>query len=385
MENSKEPIIIFDTTLRDGEQAPGATMTLEQKLEIALLLDNMHVNVIEAGFPAASENEFKTVKKISENLVFSKVAGLARANKKDIESVHEATKGTENKRIHTFISTSKIHMKYKLKMSAEEVLEAIKVSVTHAKNFTDDVEWSCEDGTRSDKDFLYKCFEQAIKSGATTVNIADTVGFIMPFEFTELIKDLMNNVSNIDKVVFSVHCHNDLGFAVSNSISALRAGARQVECTVNGLGERAGNASLEEIVMTLKTRDELFPFKTSIKTKYFTELSKKVSDYSGFVVPPNKAVVGENAFAHESGIHQHGVIVNPKTYEIINPDKVGAAGTKIVMGKHSGRHAFKFKLLEMGITLGNKELERAFFLFKKFADANKVISDNQIKKIVKSI
>ena len=385
MENSKEPIIIFDTTLRDGEQAPGATMTLEQKLEIALLLDNMHVNVIEAGFPAASENEFKTVKKISENLVFSKVAGLARANKKDIESVHEATKGTENKRIHTFISTSKIHMKYKLKMSAEEVLEAIKVSVTHAKNFTDDVEWSCEDGTRSDKDFLYKCFEQAIKSGATTVNIADTVGFIMPFEFTELIKDLMNNVSNIDKVVFSVHCHNDLGFAVSNSISALRAGARQVECTVNGLGERAGNASLEEIVMTLKTRDELFPFKTSIKTKYFTELSKKVSDYSGFVVPPNKAVVGENAFAHESGIHQHGVIVNPKTYEIINPDKVGATGTKIVMGKHSGRHAFKFKLLEMGITLGNKELERAFFLFKKFADANKVISDNQIKKIVKSI
>ena len=380
-----ENITIFDTTLRDGEQAPGATMTIDQKLDIAKLLDKMKVNIIEAGFPASSENEFNAVKKISQILNFSKIAGLARANKNDIYAVHEATKNNKNRRLHTFISTSNIHMKYKLKMQPDDVLRAIKESIQYGKKYFDDIEWSCEDGTRSDIEFLYKCFDTAIKSGATTVNIADTVGYTMPDEFQDIISKIKNNVPNIDKVVFSVHCHNDLGFAVSNSISALNVGVRQIECTINGLGERAGNASLEEIVMALNTRADIFPYRTSVLTNYLTEISDKVSAYSGFNVPPNKAIVGKNAFAHESGIHQHGVIMNPQTYEIIKPNKVGADGSKIVMGKHSGRHAFKHKLLEMGFDLKNNEIEYAFHLFKKLADSKKIVSDKQIEKLIKSI
>ena len=382
---NKEKIIIFDTTLRDGEQAPGATMSLNQKLNIASYLDMMKVDVIEAGFPVSSENEFKTVSKISEKVTHSIVAGLARANKNDIDRVIESTKKAKRNRVHTFISTSPMHMKYKLEMDPKQVLEAIKDSVSYARNLCSDVEWSCEDGTRSDQDFLYQCFDTAIKAGASTVNIADTVGYAMPFEFENRIKNIMNNVSNIDKAVFSVHCHNDLGFAVANSIASLNVGVRQIECTINGLGERAGNASLEEIVMTLKTRGDIIPYKSDVIPEYFTDISKIVSEASGFEVAPNKAIVGKNAFSHESGIHQHGVIVHPNTYEIIVPETVGANGSKIVMGKHSGRHAFKFKLNELGITLGDNEIEHAFILFKRIADKEKNISDEEIISLIKSI
>jgi len=387
MKNKKdtEKIIIFDTTLRDGEQAPGATMTLKQKLEIAHFLNKMKVDIIEAGFPISSDNEFKAVNEIAKIADYSIIAGLARANRRDIDAVIESTKPAQRRRVHTFISTSTIHMKYKLEMDSEQVLEAIYDSVKYARNFCEDVEWSCEDGTRSDENFLYKCFDTAIKAGATTVNIADTVGYIMPSEFIKKIKNIQNNVANIDKSVFSAHCHNDLGFAVANSISSLSTGVRQLHCTINGLGERAGNASLEEIVMTLITRKDIHPFYTDVITEYFTEISRLVSLASGFVIPPNKAIVGDNAFAHESGIHQHGVIVNPTTYEIIDPAKVGAGKSKIVMGKHSGRHAFKYKLAKLGISLGNNELEHAFSLFKKLADNEKEVTDKDLLNILKSI
>ena len=385
MNTKKDKIIIFDTTLRDGEQAPGATMTLDQKLSIASTLDDMKVDIIEAGFPVASEGEFKAVSEISSKVEYSIVAGLARANRNDIKAVIDSTKKAQRNRVHTFISTSPIHMKYKLKMHPEQVLEAINDSVKYARNLCDDVEWSCEDGTRSDEEFLYRCFDVAIKAGASTVNIADAVGYTMPFEFENRIKNIMSNVNNIDKAIFSVHCHNDLGFAVANSIAALNSGVRQLECTINGLGERAGNASLEEIVMTLKTRSDILPYKTEILAEYFTEISSLVSEASGFAIAPNKAIVGKNAFAHESGIHQHGVIVNPNTYEIILPEEVGAGGSKIIMGKHSGRHAFRHKIKELGLGLGDNQLEHAFTLFKKLADKEKNISDGEIINLINSI
>jgi len=385
MDKEKDKIIIFDTTLRDGEQAPGATMTLDQKLSIATTLDNMKVDIIEAGFPISSEGEFKAVEKISTKVNYSVIAGLARANRNDINAVIDATKKAKRNRVHTFISTSPIHMKYKLKMHPEQVLEAITDSVKYARNLCDDVEWSCEDGTRSDEEFLYRCFDAAIKSGATTVNIADTVGYTMPFEFESRISNIMNHVQNINKAIFSVHCHNDLGFAVANSIASLNSGVRQLECTINGLGERAGNASLEEIVMTLKTRSDILPYRTEILAEYFTKISSLVSEASGFAVAPNKAIVGKNAFAHEAGIHQHGVIVNPNTYEIILPEAVGAGGSKIVMGKHSGRHAFRHKIKELGLDLGDNQLEHAFTLFKRLADKEKNISDGEIINLISSI
>ena len=385
MHKKKDKIIIFDTTLRDGEQAPGATMTLDQKLSIATALDEMKVDIIEAGFPISSEGEFKAVEKISTKVNYSVVAGLARANRNDINAVIDATKKAKRNRVHTFISTSPIHMKYKLKMYPEQVLEAINDSVKYARNLCDDVEWSCEDGTRSDEEFLYRCFDAAIKSGATTVNIADTVGYTMPFEFESRISNIMNHVQNINKAIFSVHCHNDLGFAVANSIASLNSGVRQLECTINGLGERAGNASLEEIVMTLKTRSDILPYRTEILAEYFTKISSLVSEASGFAVAPNKAIVGKNAFAHESGIHQHGVIVNSNTYEIILPEEVGAGGSKIVMGKHSGRHAFRYKIKELGLDLGDNQLEHAFTLFKRLADKEKNISDGEIINLINSI
>lgn len=382
IDDEKNGVLIFDTTLRDGEQCPGATMTLEEKVQIADVLDAMEVDVIEAGFPISSKGDFEAVHAVAQRVKNSTVCGLTRAIRGDIDRAAEALEPAKRKRIHTFISTSPLHMKYKLQMEPEQVYEAVIDSVRHARNLCDDVEWSCEDGTRSDPDFLCRCFEAAIKAGATTVNIADTVGYILPDEFTALIRDLFERVPGMDTVRFSVHCHDDLGLATANSLAAVRAGARQVECTINSLGERAGNASLEEIVMCLKTRGDAMPYQTRINTVLLTEASRLVSSITGFVVPPNKAIVGSNAFAHESGIHQHGVIMHRGTYEIISPSSVGAAGSQLIMGKHSGRHAFRAKLEELGYTLGDNAVEDAFQRFKDVADQKKEILDEDIIDIV---
>lgn len=376
-------VLIFDTTLRDGEQAPGASMTHQEKVEIADVLDQMQVDIIEAGFPASSEVDFNAVKEIAERCQFSAVAGLSRARRADIDSVVEALKGAKRRRIHTFISTSPIHMEYKLNMSPDEVLDAVTDSVTYARRFSDDVEWSCEDGTRSDLDFLRRCFEAAIKAGAKTVNIADTVGYSLPHEFHRLVKTLIDTVPGMEKVRFSVHCHDDLGLSVANSLAAIEAGARQVECTINGLGERAGNASLEELVMAMHTRSDIFPFHTGVKPALLSQASEMVAKASGFTVQPNKAIVGANAFAHESGIHQHGVINHPQTYEIIDPAAVGADGTRLVMGRHSGRHAFRDRLKKLGIDLGDNALEQAFSDFKAMTANQKQLSDDDIEKIAR--
>jgi len=375
-------VLIFDTTLRDGEQAPGATMTVAEKIEIAELLDRMQVDVIEAGFPISSPGDFAAVDEIAGRLRHATVAGLARASRKDIEAVAEATRRGRSRRIHTFISTSPIHMKYKLGMTPDAVLEAVIDSVGHARNLCDDVEWSCEDGTRSEREFLYRCFEAAIKAGARTVNIADTVGYIMPHEFHALITDLRATVPGMDRVRFSVHCHDDLGLGVANSLAAISAGARQIECTVNGIGERAGNASLEEVVMALHTRADAMPYRTGIQTGLLSDASRLVEKATGFVVPPNKAIVGRNAFAHESGIHQHGVLRNANTYEIIDPQKVGAEKTTIVIGKHSGRHGLQAKLAELGITLSGNVFEQVFADVKALGDGKSDVTDQEIVRIV---
>ena len=378
-------IEIFDTTLRDGEQAPGATMLISDKIKIASKLDEMKVGVIEAGFPAASAGDFKAVNEISKNSKTSIIAALSRSKRADIELAAEAIAPAQRRRIHTFISTSPIHMKYKLKMEPDDVLSAITDSVTLARNLSDDVEWSCEDGTRSDIEFLKRCFDRAMKAGATTVNIADTVGYILPFEFSALIKEIRSSVENIEKAVFSVHCHNDLGMAVANSIAAIESGARQVECTMNGIGERAGNASLEEIVMLLKTRADKLPYRTDIVTEHLTGVSKMVADATGFNVQRNKAIVGENAFAHESGIHQHGMIVNSTTYEIMDPNAVGAPGSQIIMGKHSGKHALKKILTDRGFNLTEPQIDRLMVEFKEYADHNKSVSEKYIFEIIDRI
>lgn len=376
-------VLIFDTTLRDGEQAPGASMTHQQKVEIADILDQMNVDIIEAGFPASSDVDFNAVREIAERCRNSSVAGLSRARRGDIDSVVEALRGAQRPRIHTFISTSPIHMEYKLNLSPDEVLDSVKDSVTYARRFCDDVEWSCEDGTRSDLDFLRRCFETAIKAGAKTVNIADTVGYSLPQEFYRLVKTLIDTVPGMEKVRFSVHCHDDLGLSVANSLAAVEAGARQIECTINGLGERAGNASLEELVMAMHTRSDIFPYHTGVKPAYLSQASEMVAKASGFTVQPNKAIVGANAFAHESGIHQHGVINHPQTYEIIDPAAVGADGTRLVMGRHSGRHAFRDRLKKLGIDLGDNALEQAFSDFKAMTANQKQLSDDDIEKIAR--
>ena len=309
-------VYIFDTTLRDGEQSPGATMNLDEKMQIAQLLEEMQVDIIEAGFPIASNGDFEAVSEISKNIKNSTIAGLARAKLADIDRAWEAVKHAKSPRIHTFIATSPIHMKYKLMKTEEEVLESIKHTVTHARNLCDNIEWSCEDGGRSNLEFLYKCIELAISSGASTINIPDTVGFTLPSEFGSIFKSVKNNVPNIDKAILSTHTHNDLGLAVANSIAAIQEGARQVECTINGLGERAGNAALEEVVMTLKVKKDLIPFHTNVKSEYITKASRLVSSITGFSVQPNKAIVGANAFAHEAGIHQDGMLKNAETYEM---------------------------------------------------------------------
>ncbi|GBD40953.1 2-isopropylmalate synthase [bacterium HR39] len=381
-ENERETILVFDTTLRDGEQSPGASMTIEEKIKVAEVLEELGVDIIEAGFPIASEGDFEAVREIAKRVKKSVVCGLARANFEDIDRAGEALKPAERKRIHTFIATSPIHMRYKLRMSPEEVLERVRASVERARRWTDDVEWSGEDASRSDRDFLCRCIETAIAAGATTVNIPDTVGYAYPEEFADLIRYIRNNVPNIDKAVISVHCHNDLGLAVANSLRAIEAGARQVECTINGIGERAGNAALEEIVMAIRTRSDILPFRTNIDTTRIMKASRLVSAVTGFPVQPNKAIVGANAFAHESGIHQDGVLKHAQTYEIMRPEDVGLTRSSLVLGKHSGRHAFRRKLEELGYHLGDNALNEAFRRFKALADRKKNVYDEDIIALV---
>jgi len=375
-------VTIFDTTLRDGEQSPGASMNLEEKLRIAELLEEMGVDVIEAGFPIASNGDFEAVREVSKLVRNAVVCGLARSGKADIERAAEALKPARQSRIHTFISTSPLHMKFKLQMEPEEVYQAVIDSVTFARRFTYNVEWSPEDGSRTEHDFLCRTVEAAIRAGATTINIPDTVGYAIPEEFGRLIAMLIERVPNSDQAVFSTHCHNDLGLAVANSLAGVAAGARQVECTINGLGERAGNAALEEVVMGLRTRHDLLPYTTNIKTECITRASKLVSTITGFVVQPNKAIVGANAFAHESGIHQDGMLKHAQTYEIMTPESVGLTQSKLVMGKHSGRHAFRVKLKELGYELGDNAVQEAFRRFKDLADKKKDVYDEDIVALV---
>ncbi len=378
----KNRVIIFDTTLRDGEQSPGASMTLDEKLRIAEMLEELGVDVIEAGFPIASDGDFEAVREISKVIRKPIICGLARSGRADIERAAEALKPAERPRIHTFIATSQLHMKYKLQMEPDEVHQAVIDSVSQARNHTDDVDWSPEDGSRTDPDFLCRCVESAIKAGATCINLPDTVGYALPEEFGGLIRMLRERVPNSDKVVFSAHCHNDLGLAVANSLAAVEAGARQVECTINGLGERAGNAALEEIVMALNTRNDRMPFETGINTEVITRISRLVSTITGFTVQPNKAIVGANAFAHEAGIHQDGILKHAGTYEIMTPESVGLRESKLVMGKHSGRHAFREKIKELGYELGDNAVQDAFRRFKSLADKKKVIYDEDIVALI---
>jgi len=382
MSEDKNRVYIFDTTMRDGEQSPGASMSLEEKLNISYLFDQIGIDIIEAGFPAASKGDFEAVTEVSKILKKSIPCGLSRHTKKDIDACNESLKSAERFRIHTFISTSPLHMKHKLNKNPEDVLESIKEHVTYARKFTNDVEWSCEDGTRTDIDFMCRTIELAIKCGAKTINIPDTVGYSIPSEFTKIIEQLINKVPNIDKAILSTHCHNDLGLAVANSLAGVVAGARQVECTINGIGERAGNAALEEIVMAMKTRNDLMPFHTNINTQLLNKASKLVSSAT-YPVQFNKAIVGKNAFAHEAGIHQDGMLKNRNTYEIMTPESVGVKQSSLVMGKHSGRHAFKEKLNDLGYTgVTDDIIQIAFGKFKILADKKKHVYDDDIASLV---
>lgn len=374
-------VAIFDTTLRDGEQSPGATMTIEEKIQIAAMLEEMRVDVIEAGYPAASEADYTAVHAVAKQARDAVVCGLSRAKREDIDRCAEAIRPAKRGRIHTFISTSPIHMKWKLQMEEEQVYELVVAQVTRARNHTDDVEWSGEDATRSDRDFLCRCIEAAINAGATTINLPDTVGYSMPEEYAAMIRMAQERVPNSNKVRFSVHCHNDLGMAVSNSLAGIGAGARQVECTINGIGERAGNASLEEIVMAIKVRSDVLPYWTNIETQMLARVSRQVSEAASFPIQYNKAIVGRNAFAHEAGIHQDGVLKNAQTYEIMKPESVGVEHTSLVMGKHSGRHAFARKAQELGCRHSDDTLARAFVQFKALADRKKHISDDEIRAL----
>jgi 2-isopropylmalate synthase len=378
-----DQLIIFDTTLRDGEQSPGASMTREEKIRIAKQLEKMRVDIIEAGFPAASPGDFEAVKAVATAIRESTVCGLARAQFADIDRAGEAIKPAERGRIHTFIATSAIHMEKKLRMSPDQVLEQAVAAVKRARTFTDDVEFSAEDAGRSDPDFLCRVFEAVINAGASTLNVPDTVGYTMPHQFSALIHDLRTRIPNSDKAIFSVHCHNDLGLAVANSLAAVLAGARQVECTINGLGERAGNAALEEVVMAVRTRKDVFPVETRIDTTQIVPASRLVSGITGFPVQPNKAVVGANAFAHESGIHQDGVLKNRETYEIMRAEDVGWNANRLVLGKLSGRNAFRNRLTELGIELGSEaQLNSAFQRFKELADRKHEIFDEDLHALI---
>jgi 2-isopropylmalate synthase len=375
-------VLIFDTTLRDGEQCPGATMTLDEKLQVAEVLDAMGVDIIEAGFPIASNGDFEAVTEIAQVVKTATVAGLARAGFADIDRAGEAVRHAKRPRIHTFISTSPVHMKYKLQKEPDAVLAMVVASVTRARNLVDDVEWSCEDGTRTEHDFLCRCVEAAIKAGATTINIPDTVGYTVPDEYRALFRMVRERVPNSDKAVFSVHCHNDLGMAVANSLAGVEGGARQIECTINGIGERAGNAALEEIVMAIRTRRDVYAFDTGVDTTQLTRASKLVSAVTSFPVQYNKAIVGRNAFAHESGIHQDGMLKHTQTYEIMTPETVGVSKTSLVMGKHSGRNAFQNKLKELGYELSENQFQDAFVRFKELADRKKHVYDEDIEALV---
>ena len=376
-------LIIFDTTLRDGEQSPGASMTHDEKLLLAKQLERLGVDVIEAGFPAASMGDFEAVADIAKTIKNSTVCGLARASQNDIEKAGEAIRHANRGRIHTFIATSPLHMAEKLRLAPEQVIERAIAAIQLARNYTDDVEFSTEDGGRSEIDFLCRIIEAAIKAGATTINIPDTVGYNMPHEYAARLKTVIERVPNADQAIFSTHCHNDLGLAVANSLAGVLAGARQVECTINGLGERAGNAALEEIVMAVKTRKDVFDLTTNIQTEELLATSRLVSTITGFPVQPNKAIVGANAFAHESGIHQDGVLKHRETYEIMRPEEVGWGKSKLVLGKLSGRNAFKERLKELGITVHDEgKLNAAFTRFKALADRKQEIFDEDLYAIV---
>ncbi len=380
--STADRVLIFDTTLRDGEQCPGATMTYEEKLEIAKLLDEMGVDIIEAGFPIASEGDFEAVSAIAALVKNATVAGLARAIDKDIDRAGEAVKQARRGRIHTFVSTSPIHLTHQMRKSEEEVLEIIAATVTRARNLVEDVEWSAMDATRTPHDYLCRCVEAAIKAGATTINLPDTVGYATPEEYGAMFRVVRERVPGSDKAIFSVHCHDDLGLAVANSLAGVNGGARQVECTINGLGERAGNAALEEIVMAIRTRKDVMPYETGIDAKLLIRASKLVSAITSFPVQYNKAIVGRNAFAHESGIHQDGMLKNSQTYEIMTPESVGVSKTSLVMGKHSGRNAFRTKLKDLGYELAENQLEDAFVRFKALADRKKHVYDEDIEALV---
>jgi 2-isopropylmalate synthase len=375
-------IKIFDTTLRDGEQSPGCNLNLQEKLEIAKQLEKLKVNVIEAGFAVISQGDFIGVKTVADTVKDCVVASLARTLPKDIDRAYEALKNAVHPRIHTFIATSDVHMRYKLKLTKEQVLESAIAGVKHAKRYFSDVEFSAEDASRSNQEFLYRVIEAVIKAGATVINLPDTVGYTMPEEYYAFIMNIKENVPNIDKAEISVHCHNDLGLAVANTLAAVKAGAVQVECTINGIGERAGNAALEEIVMAMNTRKDILGFETNIDTMQLYSASRLVSKLTGMRVQSNKAIVGANAFAHESGIHQHGVMENKSTYEIMTPESIGLAKNKFVLGKHSGRHAFEDRLKELGYNLSKEQLNKCFEQFKALSDKKKVIYDRDLEALV---
>ncbi len=374
-------IRIFDTTLRDGEQSPGCSMYLNEKIEVAKQLEKLKVDVIEAGFAIASPGDLQSIRAIAEIVKDSVVCSLARTTREDIDAAWESVKGASQPMIHTFLATSPVHMKYKLRMTPEEVLAQSVEMVKYAKQYTNEVEFSAEDACRSDRDFLVKLFSEVIRAGATVINIPDTVGYVLPEEMQDIVSYIMNKTAGIEKVIVSVHCHNDLGMAVANSLSAVRAGATQIECTINGLGERAGNAALEEIVMALHTRKNLLDAETRIETKNIYRASRLIQTITGFQVTPNKAVVGANAFAHEAGIHQHGVLSERTTYEIMTPESIGIPENKMVLGKHSGRHAFEERLIYLGYKLTNGELNEAFESFKALADKKKVVTDRDLEAL----
>ncbi|WP_114961627.1 2-isopropylmalate synthase [Tritonibacter mobilis] len=381
--NPQDRVLIFDTTLRDGEQSPGATMTHDEKLEIAELLDDMGVDIIEAGFPIASEGDFKAVSEIAERSKNSVICGLARANLKDIDRCAEAVRKAAKPRIHTFIGTSPLHRAIP-NLTMDEMAERIHDTVTHARNLVDNVQWSPMDATRTEWDYLCRVIEIAIKAGATTINIPDTVGYTAPRESADLIRRLIETVPGADEVVFATHCHNDLGMATANSLAAVEAGARQIECTINGLGERAGNTALEEVVMAMRVRNDIMPFQTGIDTKKIMHISRRVATVSGFNVQFNKAIVGKNAFAHESGIHQDGMLKNKETFEIMRPEDVGLAGTSLPLGKHSGRAALRDKLTNLGYEIGDNQLKDLFVRFKELADRKKEVFDDDIIALMRT-
>ena len=379
----KDRVVIFDTTLRDGEQSPGATMTHDEKLEIAELLDEMGVDIIEAGFPIASEGDFRAVSEIARRSANSVICGLARANIGDIDRCWDAVKNAEKPRIHTFIGTSPLHRAIP-QLDMDQMADRIHETVTHARNLCDNIQWSPMDATRTEPDYLCRVVEIAIKAGATTINIPDTVGYTAPVESAELIQMLLARVPGAEQVVFATHCHNDLGMATANALAAVAGGARQIECTINGLGERAGNTALEEVVMALKVRRDIMPYFTNIDSTKLMNISRRVATVSGFPVQFNKAIVGKNAFAHESGIHQDGMLKNAETFEIMRPEDVGLAATNLVMGKHSGRAALRSKLEELGYKLGDNQLKDVFVRFKELADRKKEIYDDDLIALMRA-